>query len=135
MHRKIWLLLIAWLVVVPLGCGEKNDDDTDQDDKGAIDTTVDYVTGRTAINAKSHAHRTAAEASIRSGISYYEVEYGRSPRSLQELVDGQFVDKKFLKDEYGRPVESTLEGDTLVIRSILIDKETGKRTVNWELKF
>ena len=136
MKGKVWILAIAMLVVLPIGCGEKKTDkEKNADDKGAIDTTVDYMTGRTAIDAKSRAYRTALQAAMRSGLSAFEAENGRPSRSLQELVDAQCLDKQFLKDEFGRPVESALEGDTLVVRSVRVDKETGKRTVNWELRF
>ncbi len=133
MKAIVTFLALALLVVGPFGCGKKDKDD--EDEKGAIETTVEYVTGHTAIKAKSKAQQTLIKAAITNGISMFEVENGRSPISLEELVAAGYLDKTYLDDEYGKPLEVEARDGKLIVRSVRIDKETRERIVNWEQTF
>lgn len=136
MKVLIAFLTLALLASGPAGCGKKSDDDKDKDkDTGPIETTVDYVTGHTAVRAKSRAQQTVTKAAIKNAISIFEFENERSPISLKELVGAGYLDKKCLNDEYGRPLEVEARDGTFIVRSVRISKETGKRVVNWEMKF
>ncbi len=135
MKALVPFLALALLVVGPFGCGKKDKDKDDDDEKGAIETTVEYVTGHTAIKAKSKAQQTLIKAVITNGISMFEVENGRSPISLEELVAAGYLDKTYLDDEYGKPLEVEARDGQLIVRSVRIDKETRERIVNWEQTF
>ena len=128
------LLVIALLVGAAIGCGRK-DKSKDDDEKGAIDTTVEYVTGYTAVKAKAKAERMTIQISIRNAVSLFEGEKGRSPTSLDELVADGKLPKQYLNDEYGKPLESMVKDGALVVRSYIVDSETGQRRLNWEERF
>jgi hypothetical protein len=136
MKALIALLVIALLVGGAIWLGTRDTGrDKDDDEKGAIDTTVDYLTGNTAVKAKFKAQRTTIEISIRNSVSLFEGQKGRTPNSLDELVTAGYLDKQYLNDEYGKPLESALTNGALVVRSYLVDKETGQRSLNWEKRF
>ena len=119
MKALVTFLALALLAAGPAGCGKKSDDDKDKDkDTGPIETTVDYVTGHTAINAKSRAQQTLTKAAIKNAIPIFEFENERSPISLKELVGAGYLDKKHLNDEYGRPLEVEVKEGTFVVRSV-----------------
>jgi len=133
MKTVIAIVVAALLVGGHLGCGKK--EEGAKEEKGPLDSTIDYVTGNTAIKEKSRAHRTTFRASVSNAISLFEVEEGRSPTSLKELVDAGYLDRRVLNDEYGRPVEEEVQGNKLIVRSVRIDKESGERIVNWQETF
>jgi len=97
MKTVIGIVVVALLVACHFGCGKKKEDG--EEDKDALDSTVDYVTGRTAIDAKSRAYRTTFEASVKRAINLFEIEEGRSPTSLKELVDAGYLQAGALNDE------------------------------------
>jgi hypothetical protein len=133
MKGLLTLLVLAAMALSVPGCGKKDNDK--KEEKGAIDSTVDYFTGKTAIDAKFRAQRIAAKATIKNGIDLFEVENGRLPISLTELVGAGYLDRKFLNDEFGKPLEVEATQDTIIVRSVHVDPDTGKRTVNWEEHF
>jgi len=133
MRSVIGIVAVALLVACDLGCGEK--EKSNEDETGPLETTVDYVTGQTAIDAKSRAHQTVFETSVKSAINLFEVEEGRSPTSLKELVDAGYLRESGLKDEYGRPLEEETQDGKIVVRSVRVDGESGERIVNWEMTF
>ena len=127
MMKTISLLIVLTIfAVAPFGCGKEKEDD----EKGAIESVIEYGTGETGLKVKSKAKRVATEAAIRQGISMFEFDKERSPNSLQELVDGSYVAREHTKDEYGRPLESSLSNGVFIVRSVKADG-----TLNWELRF
>ncbi len=136
MKALVTFLALVLLAAGPAGCGKKTEDKKDDEDKaGPIETTVDYVTGDTPIRAKSKAQQTVTKAAIKNAISMFEFENERSPISLKELVGAGYLDKKYLNDEYGRPLEVEARDGTFIVRSVRMSRETGKRVVNWEMTF
>lgn len=136
MKALVTFLALALLAAGPVGCGKKSDDDKDKDkDTGPIETTVDYVIGKTPIEAGARAKRTTIQVSIKNAVYMFEIENERSPISLKEVVGAGYLDKRYLNDEYGRPLEVEVKEGTFVVRSVRLDSKTGKRVVRWEKKF
>jgi hypothetical protein len=135
MKGLLTLLVLAAVALSVPGCGSKGNEKDKKKEPGAIDSTVDYLTGKTAIDAKFRAQHVAAKAAIKQGIDVFEVENGRLPISLKELVAAGYLDKQFLNDGFGKPLEVEATQDAIIVRSIHIDRDTGKRTVNWEETF
>ena len=123
------VIALALLAAMSFGCGDQEKKNKDGE-KGAIESVIEYGTGQTALNVKSKAKRVATDAALKQGISMFEFDTGRKPNSLQELVDGSYIAREHTKDEYGRPLESSLSDGAFVVRSMKADG-----TLNWELKF
>jgi hypothetical protein len=129
-------LALALVIAGQVGCGKKdNDEDKDKDEKGAVESTIEYATGYTAVQAKFKAERQTIQISIDSAVNYFAVDPGRRPTSLQELVDAGCLDKKYLNDEYGKPLEVEVRDGQLVVRSMRVNKETGRRELNWSKSY
>ena len=135
MKGLLTLLVLAAVALGVPGCGKKDDEKDKKKEPGAIDSTVDYFTGKTAVDAKFKAQRNVIKLQIQSSINMFEVENGRSPISLTELVGAGYLDKKCLNDEFGKPLEVEVTADAFIVRSIRINPDTGKRTVSWEEHF
>jgi hypothetical protein len=135
MNRLLTLLVLVAVVLSAPGCGSKGNDKDRKKDEGAVDSTVDYLTGNTAVQAKFRAQRTLTKVTIKESIDRFQIENGRLPISLKELVGAGYLDKQFLNDEFGKPLEVEATQDHIAVRSVRIDTKTGKRTVNWEETF
>ncbi len=128
-------LALILLVAGQIGCGKKDKDDGKKDEKGAIESTIDYATGYTAVQAKFKAERQTIQISIGKAVDYFAVDPGRRPNSLQELVDAGHLHKRYLNDEYGKPLEVEVRDGQLVVRSMRLNKETGRRELNWSKSY
>jgi competence protein ComGC len=123
-------LALSLLVVIPLGCGKKDKGDNKNEEKGALDSFTDYATGKTQIEAGQAAKRKLIGISIQEAVDYFSVQEGREPTSLQDLVDAGNLASEYTKDEYGRPLQSSVKDGKLVVRSVKADG-----TVSWEKAF
>ena len=123
-------LVLLLLVVIPVGCGKKDKDENKKDEKGALDTTVDYLTGKTAIDAGTSMRRDLIGISIQEAVDYFRVQEERDPTSLQDLVDAGNLASEYTKDEFRRPLQSSVKDGKLVVRSVKPDG-----TLNWEKAF
>jgi hypothetical protein len=128
MMKTISLLaVLAIAAVVPLGCGKEK---KDSDEQGALGSAIDYGIGKTQIEAGQAAKRKLIGISIQEAVNYYRIQEGREPTSLQDLVNAGNLASEYTKDEYGRPLRSSVEGGKLVVRSMKPDG-----TLSWEKSF
>jgi hypothetical protein len=123
-------LSLSLLLVAPLGCGKKNDDDKKNDKKGAVDSLTDYATGGAQIEAGQAAKRRIIATTIQNNVNLFRVQEEREPASLQDLVDAGYTTREGTLDEYGRPLQSESRDGKLVVRSVKPDG-----TVSWEKEF
>jgi hypothetical protein len=121
------LVVLAIVAVVPLGCGKEK---KDKGEKGALESAIDYGTGKTQIEAGQAAKRKLIGISIQEAVSYYRIQEEREPTSLQDLVNAGNLASEYTKDEYGRPLQSSVKNGKLVVRSIKPDG-----TLSWEKTF
>jgi len=133
--KPLAVFLALALIVAAAFWWSKSDEDKDTDETGAIETTVDYLTGKTPIEAGMKARRQLIQISIKNAVNIYEAEHGRPASSLKQLVDAGALPKQYLNDEYGRPLEDESKQGALVVRSYRVNKEAGTRTLSWEQQF
>ena|SRR5215467_5470468 len=84
-------LLASWLLC---GCGQSSDSSstasTNANSGGSVLTApVDYL--RAAGNAQKTAVKTVETASLNQAIQRFNVEKGRNPKDLNELVQQKFI--------------------------------------------
>ena len=124
-------LVLSLLVVLPVGCGNKDKDkEKPKDEPSALDAFTDYATGKTQIEAGQAAKQKLIGISIQEAVDYFRVQEERDPTSLQDLVDAGNLPSQYTKDEYGRPLQSSVKDGKLVVRSVKPDG-----TVSWEKAF
>ncbi len=115
---------ISIVICVFLGCSDAGDKKEKKGKKkGAVEETIDYVTGKTPITAGQKAKAKLIETSIRNAVNYYEVMEGKKPGSLEELVDTGYLSRQYLKDEWGRKLITERRNNKLIVRSIGPDKK------------
>ena len=91
---KLCTVILAALCAVCLlascsGGGDKKDNGERK--KGPIEETVDYVTGKTPLDAGQKAKARLIHASILTAVNSFEAMEGKRPGSLEELVDGGYL--------------------------------------------
>jgi len=89
---KIFCLL-ALVGLWFLGCGEKTDKPSDNTSKTSsgnpLDAPADYL--RAVGKAQQSAVKTVDTASLNQAIQLFNVEKGRNPKDLDELVQQKFM--------------------------------------------
>jgi hypothetical protein len=124
--KKLIILLISFILAVFFGCSKGNDKESDKDkkkEKGAVEETIDYATGKTPLYEGQKAKRKLIEVSISEAVNYYEVQEGSKPENLQQIVDAGFLNKAYLKDEWGRDLIVQSQNGKLIVRGIGPDKK------------
>ena len=119
-------LIVSIAVCLFLGCsnaGDKKDKKGEKKKKGAVEETIDYVTGKTPIAAGQKAKAKLIETSIRNAVNSYEVMEGKKPDSLVELADAGYLSRQYLKDEWGRSLITERRNNKLIVRSVGPDKK------------
>lgn len=106
---KTNLLLSAALALVFVGCGDSanksGSGSTNAPTGGSVATApVDYL--KSAADARHSAVKTVDVTSVKKAIDMFNVQEGRFPKSLAELVE-----KKYLPEVPTPPVGSRLEYD------------------------
>jgi hypothetical protein len=87
--KTLWLIP---LLVAFSGCSQKNDTPTQQSDtnSGSVLTApVDYLNA--AAKAKQSAVKTIDTTSIDKAIQLFQVDKGRYPKDLNELVTEKYI--------------------------------------------
>jgi hypothetical protein len=124
--KKLIILLISFILAVFSGCSKGNDKESDKDkkkEKGAVEETIDYATGKTPIYEGQKAKKTLIQLSITNAVNGFEAEEGKRPENLQQLVDAGFLNKAYLKDEWGRDLIVQSQNGKLIVRGIGPDKK------------
>jgi len=123
MRSQLLMLILAVLLCVVTGCSgpEKKKDKKDKK-KSGLEETIDYATGKTPLDAGQQAKARLIQSAITTAVNYYEAMEGKRPNNLQEMVDADCLRKEYLKDEWGRALISSRQGDKLVVRGMGADK-------------
>ena len=124
--KKLIILLISFILAVFFGCSKGNDKESDKDKKkeiGAVEETIDYATGKTPIYEGQKVKKTLIQLSITNAVNGFEAEEGKRPENLQQLVDAGFLNKAYLKDEWGRDLIVQSQNGKLIVRGIGPDKK------------
>lgn len=122
---KAWFSVFIILCLL-VGCsksGDNKEGDNKEKDKGPIEETIDYGTGKTQLTAGQKAKAQIIQISIGNAVNSFEVLEGRRPNSLQELVDAGLLNKKHKQDEWGRDLITSVQGNKLIVRSVGADKK------------
>lgn len=91
-----------------------------------VQTGVDAMTGRTAVDLAKDAHRSTLLSTLDGALENYRaLNEGQDPKSLQELVDAGFLWSSDLRDEWGRPLDSEVRRGRLVVRGLGRDGQRG----------
>lgn len=72
---------------------------------------------KAAREKKSHNEAHFFRLGIGRAVYAYKLAYGKLPKDLQELVDLEIMESRYLKDENGNPVETWIEGERFFARS------------------
>jgi len=125
MCKLIYVIAGFVCLCVLFGCSKGNNE-TDKDtkeEKGAVEETIDYATGKTPLYEGQKAKKKLIEISISQALSQYEIMEGKKPESLQQLVDAGFLNAAYTKDEWGRDLIVQVQNGKFTVRSIGPDKK------------
>ena len=124
--RRIVILLISLIVFLGFGCSKGEDKKSNKDkkkEKGAIEETIDYATGKTPVYQGQWAKAKLIQTSLFEAINQYEVMENKKPENLQQLVDAGFLNAKYTKDEWGRDLIVQSQNGKLIVRGIGPDRK------------
>lgn len=76
-------------VAFATGCGDKNSGTTQSASTNSTDSSVDYLGG--LARSKQSADKTIETASINQAIQMFQVDKGRLPKDLDELVKEKYL--------------------------------------------
>jgi len=119
---KIWLGVFIMLCLL-ISCSNSDSDGDKKKDKGPVEETINYGTGKTQLAAGQKAKAQVVQVSIGNAINSFEVLEGRKPNSLQELVDTGFLNNKNKQDEWGRALIVNIQDNKFIVRSAGADKK------------
>jgi len=92
---KTTLFLASFIGLLLLGCGQTSDKpatattNAASTSGGLLTAPVDYL--RAAGNAQQRAVKTVDTSSLNQAIQLFNVEKGRNPKDLNELVEQKFI--------------------------------------------
>lgn len=100
------VILLASLTVLAAGCNDKSGSSTQSTNTSAVSEVVnapaDYVGG--LAKSKQNAAKTADIASISQAIRMFQVDKGRFPKDLNELVQENYL-KQIPAAPYGTKLD------------------------------
>ena len=120
---KLCTVTLAALCTVCLLAGCSGGGNKKEKNKGPVEETVDYATGKTPLDAGQKMKARLIQTSIQNAVNSFEAMEGKRPASLKELVDGGYLSKQYLKDEWGRELITRRVGEKLQVRSMGPDKK------------
>lgn len=125
MKRRLLSIILVFIFSFP-GCSKKVDENSDKSnkkEKGAVEETIDYATGKTPLYQGQKAKATVIQTMIATAVNQYELYEGKKPENLQQLVDANFLNSKYTKDEWGRDLIVQFQNGKLTVRSMGPDKK------------
>ena len=103
---KVSIFLLASLAIVAAGCNDKSGSSGQSTNTSAVSEVVnapaDYVGG--LAKAKQNAAKTADVSSITQAIRMFQVDKGRYPKDLNELVQENYL-KQIPAAPYGTKLD------------------------------
>jgi len=93
-----------------------------------------YATGHTQVYAGQNAKAKIKKTSIQKAVNQFEAMEGRTPRSLNEMVQQKYLSRENLKDEWNRALKSEVKNNNLIIRSMGRDRKYNTPD-DWTLTF
>ena len=103
---KTPLLLLASIMIVAVGCNDKSGSSAQTTNTSAVSEVVnapaDYVGG--LAKAKQTAGKTADVSSLTQAIRMFQVDKGRFPKDLNELVQENYL-KQIPAAPYGTKID------------------------------
>ena len=132
--RYLVFLILAVIVIVWIvqrAHDEKKADDSRKKESlhEQIDETTDYLTGKTPINAMIRSQWTIRMAAIQRAARDFEIMNGRSPKSLDELIQENMIGEEQTYMRYGNVNSKLLSGQDqngrFFIQWIGMDRKAG----------
>ena len=99
-----------------------------------VNDVAGYATGSTPIYAGQNAKAKIRKTSIQKGVTNFEAMEQRTPTSLSEMVQNNYLSKEDTKDEWNRPLKSEVKNQKLIIRSMGRDRKYNTND-DWFLEF
>lgn len=132
--RYLVFLILAVIVIVWIVQRAHDDKKADDSRKKEslheqIDQTTDYLTGKTPINAMIQSQWTIRKAAIQRAVGNFEIMNGRSPTSLDELIQENLIGEEQTFMRYGNVNSKLLSGQDqngrFFIQWIGMDRKAG----------
>jgi len=120
----IILGIIAYLIFGP----DKSKDEEKESEKTEtiaenVDSFTDYATGKTPIYAGQAMKAKLYQINIDNAVKSFQMNEGRNPTSLDDLVKGGHLEKRYILDEWNRPLISGVSKGKFFVRGIGRDKQ------------
>lgn len=134
MIKYVILIIIIGLIIY-IATREKGGEKAGKEGpKSAVQEVIEYGTGKTPIFAGQRAKARLIKTSIKQAVQYYEVQFGKKARSLEELVSEGALAKQYTRDEWNRELISRFSNGLLEVRSVGPDGRVGTAD-DWTASF
>jgi len=141
--RYLVLLVLAGIVIIWLVQRAHDDKKAEGAAKKEtlheqIDQATDYLTGKTQINAMLRARLSTRRIEIQEAVKYFQFMNGRSPKSLDELLEEGLLTEEQKYIRHGERRELLSSGLTpdgrFFVEWVGLDRKKGTKD-DWHVEF